>query len=386
MRCPGSVQAEAPFADRAGVEAAEGTAFHWLMATCLRLGLDPEDFLDQSIQVGEFAFVIDHDMCRFGRPGLDWINGLMTADSGWELHVEVRVDISPWTRPGEIGTSDVVLMHRANREMLVWDWKYGSGTPVYPGESWQLKAYALGAWRSLFADRAVQDPEKVTLHIEQPRYPGAGGSVEMSFHELFNAGMYAAGRARLALTDDAPREPGETQCRFCRAAPTCGAFAKWNLEMLGMDFDALDDGPPRIASADEVTPERRSAILLARPLIEKWLDTLHASAYRDAELGHPVPGMKLVEGRRPPRRWIEAKADEVETVLVAELDSAAWTEPKLISPTTAQKLLRGQYQDAVAHLVEQGNPKPVLVGVDDRRPAIQSAADELDNLDEKGDT
>ena len=393
VRCPGSVRAEAQFSDRSGYEAAEGTAFHWLMAQCLRLGFDPEDFLGETLQVGEFEIEFDSEMCRHGRPGLDWIAGLMEGEPGWELFVEVRVDISPWTRPGEFGTSDVVLIHRENREILVWDWKYGRGEPVYPDESWQLKAYALGAWHTLARHTLARDAltgqkpatVKVTLHIEQPRYPGAGGSIETTLGGLLEAGTYVIGRSAMALGADAPREPGEKQCKYCRAAPTCGAFAEWNLEMLGKDFDDLDAEKPSLAlgRAEDVTPERRSTILRARPLIEKWLNALHASAYRDAELGSPVPGMKLVEGRRPPRKYAGDRMDEIETVLVDELDAAAWTEPKLISPAQAEKALgRDRYFERLADLVEQGEPKPILVGEEDRRPAIRPVTDDMEDLDE----
>ena len=391
VRCPGSVRAEARFSDRSGWEAAEGTAFHWVMAQCLTLGFDPEDFLGETLQVGEFEIEVNEDMCLSGRPGLDYINGLVDSDSDWELSVETRVDISYWTRPGEFGTADVILIHPGKRELIVWDWKYGRGEPVYAEESWQLKAYALGAWwtRAVEVFGTAKEPVKVTLHIEQPRYPGAGGSVEMTMMELLAHGQYAAVRAKLALGEDAPREPGEKQCRYCRAAPSCGEFAKWNLDMLGMDFDDLDAADPDVEMdrPDEVTPERRSTVLRARPLIEKWLDMLHASAYRDAELGNPVPGMKLVAGRRPLRKYAPDRMAEVEATLVGELDDAAWKPAQLITPAAAEKALgRAHYNEKLADFVEQGEPKPVLVGEEDSRPEIRPVSEDLENLDEQETT
>ena len=41
------------------------------------------------------------------------------------------------------------------------------------------------------------------------------------------------------------------------------------------------------------------------PLFKRWLNALHADAWHDAEHGWPVPGFKMIDGRRGRRKWKE---------------------------------------------------------------------------------
>ena len=158
IRCPGSVKAQEGIPDPGRYEAAEGTVFHELVADCLDLGLEPEDFVGggRGLEVDGFWIEYDDEMCSSARDGLDFVRNV-AAEPGWALFVETRVDISKYTIPGQFGTADVVLVNIAQKKVIVFDWKYGM-EPVYPQENYQLQGYCLGAWQTLFGRLFNWDP------------------------------------------------------------------------------------------------------------------------------------------------------------------------------------------------------------------------------------
>lgn len=387
VRCPGSVLPSIEVGDKAGYAAAEGTVFHELVADCLDLGLEPEDFVGDGNGLHSDGFWIEYDeeMAVSARDGLDFVRN-MAAQPGWVLYVETRVDISPFTLPGQFGTADVILVNIKERRIIVFDWKYGK-EPVYAQENYQAQGYALGAWETLCKELFGYDPSniKVTVIIEQPRVPGAGGSWDTTMERLLEFGQHTRRQAVLSQSKNAPRHPGVEQCKWCRIRDTCGAHAKWHLEMIGIEFDELD-GPDEIPGLpEEITPERRTMLLKMRPMLNRWLDDLHKSAYHDASMGKPVPWMKLVDGRSPARKWYENHVHKAETVLVKALKAkgkSAYEPAKLLSPTKAEEALgKAEYAELVERFVNKGVPAPILVSEDDSRIELKSVADEFDDLD-----
>lgn len=383
VRCPGAPSAESGLPDTTGFEAAEGTAFHEWVSDCLELGLEPEDFLGAEMVVDGHTITCDEEMCRSARDGIDYVRAI-AAQPNVELFVETRVDISPWTLPGQFGTADVILIHPEERWMIVFDWKYGK-EPVYPQENYQLQGYALGAWEttawSYFGDPAGVD---VTLVIEQPRVPGAGGAWKTTMSRILEFGDHVRRQAVLSTDPNAPRHPGQKQCRWCKARDRCGAYAEWHLENIGLDFDDLDEGfthdlEPLLP--EDITPERRSYLLKIRPMINQWLDAMHKTAYHDATVGKPTPGLKLVEGRRPARSWSENQEHKAEQALVGIAGQNAYKPRELLSPSQAEKKVgKKVYLTTLKRFVDEGEPSLILVPEEDRREAKKTAIDEFDEL------
>jgi hypothetical protein len=384
VRCPGKPNAEREFPDSAGYAAAEGTVFHELVSDCLELGLEPEDFRGGRLVVDGFDIPYDDDMMRYARDGLDFVRSYM-ADPNVVVYIETRVDISPWTLPGQFGTADVVIVNIKERWIIVFDWKYGK-EPVYAEENYQAQGYCLGTWQTLVGELFGWDPSgvKVTIIIEQPRVPGAGGTWDTTMQRVLEFGQHVRRQAVLSTSPKAPRVAGPKQCRWCRARATCGELAEWHLENLDLDLDDLDDGyvtglPP--ALPENLTPERRSYLLEIRPLLMQWLDALHASTYHDASTGRPTPGLKLVEGRRPPRKWDDKSTHKAERALLKILGDKAYAPAQILSPTQAEKLAgKPAYESALKRFVDEGSPAPVLVPDKDRRPSLKSALDEFEVL------
>lgn len=385
VRCVGKPNAEADIPDTAGYEAAEGTVFHEIVSDCLDLGLEPEDYLGSHMVSDGHRIRVDEEMCRSARDGLDFVRSFIN-DPDCLVFIETRVDISPWTLPGQFGTADVVIVNVKERWIIVFDWKYGK-EPVYAKENYQTQGYCLGAWQTLFGELFGWDPAgiKVTLIIEQPRVPGAGGSWETTMERVLEFGAHVRRQAVRTTSPDAPRTPGVKQCRWCRARASCGALAAWHLENLDLELEDLDDGfamgSETVSLPKDITPERRTFLLEVRPMINQWFDALHKSVYHDAQVGNPTPGLKMVEGRRPPRKWDETHSHKAQRVLVRLLGKKAFKEPEVLSPTQAQAAVgEAVYDRELKRFVDYGKPTPVLVPEHDRRQAVASAVDDFDEL------
>lgn len=382
VRCPGSVKFAAQFDDTAGFPAAEGTAFHRLMAACLSLGLEPENFKGGKNKSDGFVIEYNDEMFESAKEGLEYIR-VLEQDPDWEMFVETRVDISPWTLPGQFGTADVVFINVKERKIIVFDWKYGK-EPVYAPENYQAQGYCLGAWQTLCGERFDWDPSniEVSIIIEQPRVPGAGGLWKTTMQRVLEFGKHVRRQAILSTQDEAPIVPGKEQCRWCPARFECDARAQWHLENMGMSKSDLDDmlGEPEPSWLPKVlTTEHRSLLIELAPQIKAWLQELHDAAKRDAEIGLEVPRWKLAEGRRQKRAYKDTAVYKAEMILIRELGPRkAYAEPELLSPAQAEKALgRKRYKESLARYVKEGERIPQLVPAEDGRREIQSAMDVL---------
>ena len=381
VKCPGSVAAQAGQDDPDRFESAQGTFFHEIVSDVLDLGILPEDMIGFGFRVAEWDFVFDAEMAEHCREGVEWIRA-KAAEPGWQLFVEKRVDISPWTLPDQFGTADVILVNVALKAIIVFDWKYGMEA-VYPFDNWQLTGYCLGVWQSIVGPLFGHDPTdvEVQLVIEQPRVAGAGGVWLTDMVHVLRRGEKVRRASQQSVKPNAPRRAGKDQCRWCRAKSSCAEFAEFNLEAVGLTLDALD-GPLIDEFPPEITPERRGELIKMAPMIRDWLAGLAEAAKRDAERGDPTPGHKLVAGNRPRRKYYENALHKAETVLYAELGDKAYGKRELLSPSQAEKALgKSRYADLLRRYVDVGQPTPTLVSDEDGREALPSFMDTLPEID-----
>jgi hypothetical protein len=398
--CPGSVALSRGIPNTAGFDAAEGTVFHEYAALCLEFRIDPQVF------IGEKMLVPPHGMVEFNASmaghmlnGLDILWALMD-EPGSKWIIEKRVPLHNWIGPGEFGTTDFMLVNPALSKIVVWDWKYGAGVPVDPERNDQAILYFLGAWdafgRGMFWDYLSdlhgenwgmiesgapwEDDILVQVMIEQPRAKGGGGTWTTNVSELLRLGEQIKRDAAKTYEPGAPLVPGEKQCKFCPAARAnvCEARARYVVELLGVDFEDLDSEAP-LSLPKALTPEARTKLLMARPMIDGFMQQLHGEAYDDLMSRRPCPGLKLVEGRHPPRKWRdEAKA---EVLLKSRFGEKAYTK-KLLSPTAANDLLGDtEYNLRIRPMVEYGEPRPEMVPVTDKRPPIPDRSADFDDED-----
>lgn len=388
MLCPASIIECEGLPDETSVEAAEGTVFHWLCEVCLRTGLDPEDFLGSVREHAGFTFKINEEMARSARNGLFFLRQF-EAKRGAEMFTELRVDLSRWLGKNQFGTLDVGLVFPRKRQVIVWDWKYGRGVPVYAQDNAQIACYAAGFWDTVASEFFEHEPDPETIEfrlcIEQPRIPGAGGEWVVTLGDIFRHMKKARRAVTLSKLPEPPYIPGEKQCEWCPARQTCSARAEYLLDVVSQDFEAIDkwdrfDLEPRLPP--EVTPERRSYIIRHRKAFEGWLNHLYSSALYDAQQGDPVPGLKLVQNRRPARRYYEAQIHHAEARLRARLGSKAFNRT-LLSPAQAEERLgREAYAEELEEFVDQGTPGVSLVPEEDSRPQVKSTIEMFEDGDD----
>ena len=350
LMCPGSVAAEDGLPDTTSPAAAEGTVAHELAELALRTG---------ATALNSFA---DHEMAEYVREYFEYV---MLHQGDNTLMIEERVDYSDWV-PGGFGTADAIII--GDDKLHIVDLKYGMGVRVDAENNPQGMLYALGVWAQY---GWMTDAKEITISIVQPRlYSVSEWSIGVD--DLLRWAEWAKQRAEATADPDAPRVPGESQCKFCKAKASCAALRDYTEAALMVSFSNLDDIPP----ANTLTDDQMSAALEARPLIEAWLSAIADHAKTRLADGETFDGWKLVEGRSV-RRWIdEGVATEA---LVNMLGLDAYAPKKLLSPAQAEKALGKGRKAEIGKLITKPMGAPTLAPASDNRPAINVSDADFDD-------
>lgn len=358
MSCPASVKEESSVkrVEMSSPYAEEGTLAHALAEHCLVSDLSPLAFHGVDFQ----GQTIGYEMAQYIQGYCDYINAIEG-----EKHYELRLSFDSYV-PGGFGTADCIVIEGDTLHVI--DLKYGKGVSVDAVENPQLMLYGVGAYLRF---RDARDIKRVQLHIYQPRASNVtwwGCDVK----KLLEFARSARAKAALALSDNAPHNPSEKACLWCKAKATCKGLDKHIIKVLSKDFDELPDDKPESMSDDRI-----SEILANRKLITDWLSAVEDYAKEKLLSGQTVTGWKLVEGRSL-RAWKD-EALVVETLTAVAQDGDIY-ERKLISPTKAEKLLGKKIMRELEHLIVKPSGQPTLVHESDKRPAITSHADDFENI------
>ena len=366
MLCPAKPAMERGLPDKSSEYADEGTAAHELAARAL---LSPRgDWFDGSEMSGYVE--------RYVEVVRDYLGD-------GELFVEQAVPIAHITgEDGAEGTADAVILR--GDEIIVIDLKYGRGVEVSAEGNPQLMLYALGALEKFGLSG---DFQRARMVISQPRVSSAPSEFAMTVAALVEWGLEtawaAATKARFLLQVWNPRmaleecKPHPDACRFCKAKGKCPALDRTVQDALGAEFTDL-------TTSDKIEQEAIVARLVGGPadtlgpkmdvveLIEMWCKAIRGAVEARLLDGQAVEGYKLVQGKRGNRAWVDAA--QAETMLKSmRLKKEEMYEFKVISPTTAEKILKAQPKrwKRVAPLITQGEGKPSVAPMSDKRPAIE---------------
>ena len=355
INCPPSAQLNARYEDTTSTYAAEGTEAHALCEHLLRKAVgdetaDPRGALEyyseemEDCAQGYAAYALEL-LAEARRKGGDPI-----------LLIEQRVDFSRWAGEGSFGTSDAIII--ANGRMEVLDFKYGSRVVQVEGNA-QILCYALGA---LAMFDGVFDVDEVALHIHQPRRANVS-TVTIPKSEVYEWAERVLGPAAALARSGGGEFACGSWCAFCKAAPTCRARAETNLELARFEFQK----PPLLDDGEVAEILERVDDLVA------WASDLKEHALLAAIGGKRWPGFKLVEGRSV-RRY----TDEPTVASTVIKEGADPYEKKLLGITAMQKLLgKSRFEQLLGGLLEKGPGKPTLVPETDKRPAIDTAAQDF---------
>jgi hypothetical protein len=394
--CAGRAVLAADAPRTSSVYADWGTDCHTLSERCLAMGKQPAEFIGMAMPLGN---VVDEEMADCAKVYTDYVRDVTGADG--TMLIEQRVEFGKWLDlPLEhqaFGTADALVIKGS--EAIVVDLKTGRGVDVDPDGS-QLKAYALGC---LEIAELIADIDRIRLVIVQPRSGGikehdlgvdelrtwardhaapAAKRVLMAYHTYPDATEGATDWHQQNLV------PGEKQCQFCPAKATCPALRESVAAAVADttaaspdEFAALEPAPVSEASDDQWL----AAALAKVDMIEAWCSAVRAEVHRRLSDGQPVPGYKLVAGKKGNRAW--SQSAEVEKYLreTVRLPVDKAYDMKVISPTTAEKLAKagdiGPRQWAtLKDLITQKEGSPSVAPESDSRPALEvkPAADDFD--------
>lgn len=350
LNCTPSAQLEAKVPDKTSSFAEEGTRAHALAEKRLNKFLEgkplkrkPKD-IDGEMWEATGQYV---DIC------IEKINEARSVSPDAEVHVEERLDFSPWVPEG-FGTGDMVIMSDSYIEVI--DLKYGKGVKVSAENNSQMMLYALGLHNSY---GILYGAEKVRMTIVQPRI-GNISTAEMSTEDLLAWGASIQPIAQKAFEGAGERCAGE-HCLFCKVKATCRKLADYELEKVQEDLEP-----------DDLTDVDISDIIMRADSIKKWLTALEEYALSKAlNDGIVWPGLKVVEGRRVRKISDEAAA---QTVLInAGYEAEDFLKPPALKTITELEKLMGKkvFAETLKDYIIKPQGKPTLVINSDKRPPME---------------
>jgi hypothetical protein len=355
--CPGSVAAEEGLPSTSSTAANLGTAMHELAELVLRdSSTCADDWIGKALPESN-AFTVDQDMANVVTIYVDYVRSF----SGLHYY-EQRVDLSEWV-PDSFGTADAIVLDGS--VLRVIDLKTGHQR-VDAHENLQGALYALGALSDFELTHPVSE---VVVSIVQPRLD-AVSEWTVSVADLLRMGEWFAERAAVALSDNAPRIPGEKQCTWCKAKARCPALKSETERVTLLDFDNIDEP----ALVDDLTDEQLRHVMDNKKLIEGWFSAVEALISDRLNNGGEFPGYKLVAGRSS-RAWVDA--ENARPVLVELLGDKAVVE-SLVSPAQAETLLGKKRKGEVADLIAKTQGKPSLAPESDSRPGVGVTSADFD--------
>jgi hypothetical protein len=261
----------------------------------------------------------------------------------------------------------------------------------------QLKIYALAALKEF---EMYGDFQTVRTVIIQPRighYPEWSCTVDelQAFGMEVRAAALEAQKAK-ALYDQGCvvtgfLVPGD-HCRnnYCKARATCPALSDFVEKSVGIDFIDLTS---KTFTAEEwaagIAQNEANDLgvkMDAISAIEDWCKAVRAKVEAELFAGRPVPGYKLVQGKKGNRQW--TSKEEAEAMLKGfKLKVEEMYDLKLISPTSAEKLAKAavigprQWPKLSAYIT-QAEGSPSVAHESDKRPAlvVTPVADAFEDL------
>lgn len=316
--CTGSLSMERPFPDDPHEVAKQGTAAHWVGATCLTdPSRSPASMLGLTHENG---IPVDGDMVEHVEEYLQEVRSIATVD---HLYVEREMDMT-WLHPELGGTPDAWYYCFATGTLYLWDFKYG-WRPVDPFENWQMVEYLAGIIGFL-GNVPIKRIEAVTVQPRPSHYDGrirrwhtTPAELGPLFTKLQEKATEATGNSPLCVTGP--------HCRDCRALAYCphaDAAALAAIEVSGR--------VAHVTPTPETMASEMNILTAAAEAIKLRLAAIETVATGTIESGGMIPGYARERsyGRKKWKNEEELRAVEVMTGL-------SLFEDKPISPPRAKK-------------------------------------------------
>ena len=369
LACPGSVLLEEDHPEDIVSEYAEyGTAGHELAQLCLEENKPAHLFEGKYLNKSEHfpeGFYVDGEMADAVQTYVDYCNSLGKG----ETHIEKRVDFSLYVEEG-FGTADFIKIKK--NEIHVVDLKMGKGVKVNAEWNTQGMLYALGVvWGA-----KLKDSDLVHIVIVQPRLDHISEWSLTVSHLLGWGADHVRPRAEQAWLGEPIFNPGESQCRFCKARATCKALAEHSLKTAMETFtDIPTEG--NLKDVHTISNEELGALLARVDTLVNWAKSLQAHAFSELNAGNKVPGYKMVMGRAGNRKWT-SEADIKEKLTRMGIDQEEMFSKKLLTPAQMCKVVTKKDLSLTQIETYWNSPegKPTIAHETDKRDEIQPISTE----------
>ena len=363
MNCPPSARLCETYEDKGSGYAAEGTEAHSLCEYKLRCALGEDMSAAADIREHMSYYSDEMEECADGYVSfiLEMGEAAKRTCPDTQVLIEQRLDFSKYVEEG-FGTGDCVVI--ADGVLHVIDYKHGQGVLVEAEDNPQMKLYALGA---LEIFDGIYDINTVSMTIYQPRRDNVS-TCTVSKESLCQWALEILNPASdLSYAGGGEYNCGEW-CQFCKAKYDCRKRAEENMALAAYDFKR-----PPLLEDDEI-----ESILGKVDALLSWASDIKDYCLQGALGGKRWQGWKLVEGRSN-RKYVSEEA-------VANTVSEAGFDPyehKVMGITAMEKTLgKAKFSELLGGLVEKPQGKPTLVPKSDKRPAINTAADDFAVTDE----
>lgn len=367
LHCTAAPRLEAGIEDRGSTFAEEGTLAHAFCArklkTYLSISTEGEDAEIEELRGRYYCGEMEEYTDLYRDIVLEKYHAARARTRDARLLVETKLDFGKWI-PGGFGTADAIII--ADGEMEVIDFKYGKGVRVEAQENPQMKIYALGAYDLFSFEYNIRT---VRMTIIQPRIDN------VSDFSLDTAGLLQwAGSVLKPKADEAYRggkepEAGEW-CKFCKVRSVCKALAEKSTA-------AFHKHPePRLLTPEEMARD----VLPLLPVIKAWVSDAEEYCLQQALSGTAYDGYKIVEGRSV--RKIADPEKVVEILATEGIGEEQYLKPaELRSITDLERLVgKKKFSELCAGCIIKPQGKPALVPESDKRPAMNSAAEDFRNI------
>ena len=349
--------------------AAEGTAAHLVLSTCLEDGSDAEEMRDFQLEVEDWIFIVDDEMVDGVQETLNWVRARIARakSEGFEVELYIERWMTSILDEDAGGTGDI-LIHIIGDRLIVVDFKYGRGVSVEPTSD-QNGCYGYLGVENFVIE--VDGDMPVESWIAQPRIPHPDGTIrchETTAQELIDWWLETVIPGIEATRDpNAPLVIGE-HCRFCPNKGHCPALKNETFELpVGIDPLHLSD-------------EELGEILVKLAAIKLLIPVMEAEALRRVRKGDKIPGKKLVRKRanRAFKTFLAlphpTNADETVEVKLEDAVRKAFgpdgfSTPDILSPKQMEGLDGGK--QFVADWSYSPNNGLTLAGIKDKRKEVR---------------
>lgn len=357
LNCPKSVSLLDRIPDdvknKSSKYADEGTALHEAVTYLLEADdiVDPFSLVGMTFGPAENPTKITRRLVETAvKPSIDFFDQLdeeFDSEGGMTFYVEKQFEFPGI--PGAFGTGD--LLARTDKRSIILDWKFGEGVLVsasYKEEDGsirpnsQLMFYGRAAKHS-YPEMFEDDPNwPVELIIVQPR---ACDAEEIFSRYTTTVGELEAFRFKLiaAVSEAQSAEPRCKEgpwCKFQACQSICPEKTKPLLDLSRLDLEDVKKN--RVQTAEPVSPEWWGQLyanyLPICDQVEAIVGEVRAQAQRFLELGHDVPGYKIVQ-KRAQEKYVDADSAKRHAISLGLTLEEIMEEPELRSPAQLGALL-----------------------------------------------